>query len=241
MGDQGHANNVAHFEELVSICAGLGAPYNPSNGDIELSELQNKHTSASGAFDGWQTAKAGEKIADTNRENGFKVALPVMTASYNYYASTDSPENRVEDVLELMRKLRGQRAKKLVDDPNTPEDESQGGISAAQTSYVQKVAHIEGIIDIYTADGMYSPNEDHIKVVTLQAMSDQLKNFNTDSINANTNTQSNRSSFFVETYTGDNNMIDLAMQVKKYLKALLGPSNIIYKQAAGLKFTRPKA
>jgi len=73
MADTGHANNVANFEELVSICAGLGGQYNPSNGDIELSKLQNKLTSTNGAFDTYGSAKAQEMLADTNRENGFAV------------------------------------------------------------------------------------------------------------------------------------------------------------------------
>jgi hypothetical protein len=39
--------------------------------------------------------------------------------------------------------------------------------------------------------------------------------------------------------TGPNNALDKITQSKQYLKAVLGPSNLIYKQATALKFKRP--
>lgn len=240
MADQGHANNVAHFEELVSICAGLGVQYDPSNADIALAAIQAQLAAVEASFGNWGDMRAAEAFADTSRENGFDVLGPRATASVNYYQSTDAPANRIADAKEFLRKLRGRRAKKLVDDPNTLLDESQGGISVAQTSYVQRVAHLDGLIDLYGSDAMYSPNETDVRVPTLVTLSNALKAFNTASFDANTATAAARSDFFVNAYTGDNNMIDTAMQIKKYLKALLGPSNIIYKQAAGLSFSRPR-
>lgn len=233
MADTGHANNVAAFEELVSICAALGGQYKPSNADLEIGKIQTQHTETEDSFNAWGDDRAGETLADTNRENAFKSAGPLITAGVNYYDSTDAPDNRKVDAKEFRRKWRGERAKKV--DPNNPKT-----IEAAQTSYVQRVAHISGLIDLWTADGFYSPNEDPIKLAAFVTVRDALADFNTGSMTANTNTASSRSSFFVKAYTGENNMVDTAMQIKKYLKALLGPSNIIYKQAAGLKFTRPK-
>ena len=240
MADLGHINNVAHFEELVGICAALGGTYDPSNGDLALNKITDRHTLCEGSLSDWGGAEAAETLADTNRENAFDAWERLATRIVNYYISTDAPENRKQDAKEILRLVRGRRAKKLVDDPNTPEDESQGGNSVAQTSYVQRVDHFDGLIDLYTADGMYNPNEDAIKLATFVTFSAALKDFNTGSFNANTNTTASRSEFFVKAYTGENNMIDNAMQIKKYLKALLGPSNIIYKQAARLRFKRPK-
>jgi len=192
---------------------GFGVAYNPSNGDLELSKIQLQHTETEASFSNWGDKEAAETLADTNRENGFAILGTRATASVNYYQSTDAPDNRIKDAKEFLRKLRGRRAKALVDDPNTPEDESQGGNSVAQLSYVQKVEHLNGLIDLYTADGMYSPNEDDIKVTTLTTLRDALQDFNTGSMNANTNTAAARSEFFVKAYTSENNMIDTAMQV----------------------------
>ena len=51
MSEQGHALNVAHFEELISRCIGFGGVYEPSNAAISIGSLQGKLAASSGTMD----------------------------------------------------------------------------------------------------------------------------------------------------------------------------------------------
>lgn len=240
MADMGHANNVANFQQYVSIIAGLGASYDPGNADISLVKMQNKLTAMQASFDGWGEAKADEKFVDTGRENLFKSAGETLTKAVNYYGSSGAPENRIADAKEFLRKWRGKRATAPVpDDPATPEDESKNTVSSAQTGYIQRAAHFEGALELFSTDSTYSPNENPLKVTGLTTLSDELKAANTASIDAETDTEASRNNFFAEAYIGPTCALELVRQSKKYLRALLGPSSLVYKQATALKFKKP--
>lgn len=240
MADLGHANNVANFEQYVSIIAGLGAQHNPGNADISLTKMQNKLTAMQTTFDAWGESQADEKFVDTGRENLFKSAGEMLTKAVNYYGSAGAPDNRIEDSKEFLRKWRGRRATAPVpDNPDTPENEAQITHSSAQTGYIQRAAHFAGAVELFSTDATYSPNENPLKVVGLTAISGQLQAANTASIDAETVTEAARSAFFAEAYIGPTCGLELIKQSKKYLKALLGPSHLVYKQAAALKFKKP--
>ncbi len=46
MAETGHAKNVANFETMTSFVIGYGAAYNPSNMDIQLTNLEIKLAAA---------------------------------------------------------------------------------------------------------------------------------------------------------------------------------------------------
>lgn len=233
----GHARNVQAFEELCSKVVGYGGVYKPSNTAIELAALQAKLTASEGAMDGVTNSFAGEKTSINDRQNLFKPLQPMVTRSVNYYASTGAADNAVKDAKSLKRKIDGKRAsEKPVDDPATPGNESAATHSSAQTSYTQRVEHLDDLIALYSTDAKYAPNEADLTTGALTAYANSLKASNTDVINketATTNARLVRTQVMYEPQTG---LFKLQQLVKMYVKGLYGATSAEYKQISGLKF-----
>ena len=127
--ETGHARNIQHFQEMNTFIAGWGAQYNPTNTAILLTALQTKLTNADATMDAVSGAVAQVKAAINARETTFAGLRKLTTRIVNYYDSTGTEKNNVDDVRSLKKKIDGKRAKQVVDDPATPEDESANSIS----------------------------------------------------------------------------------------------------------------
>ena len=240
MAETGHARNVERFTQLVSFVTNYGADYAPSNTKITILNLQTKLTASLAGIDGVSTAHAGLKVAVNDRENTFADLRPLTTRVVNSFAASGAPENAVDDAKTLKRKIDGVRAKALPqDNPNTPEDESQGN-SVSQRSYTQLTEHFDNLIELLDNSGIYAPNETELQIGALQAYSTSLKNANTNVINNTTPVSNKRITRDEALYADGTGLVDLAGLVKKYVKSLYGADSPQYQQISGLKFTAPK-
>ncbi len=158
----------------------------------------------------------------------------------NAFAASGAPENAVDDAKALKRKLDGARAKALPqDNPNTPEDESQGN-SVSQQSYTQLTEHLDSLIDLLDTSETYAPNETELQIGALQAYSTSLKSENNSVINSTTALSNKRITRDEALYAEGTGLVDLAGLVKKYIKSLFGADSPQYAQISGLDFTRPR-
>ncbi len=188
MAETGHARNVGHFATLIAFVDGYGVTYNPSNPAIELAALQAKLPAAQSSIDGVTTAIAPWKIKVNERETEYEGIRKLVTLVVNSFAASGAEDNAIEDAKGYQRKINGARATALPeDDPETPEDESQGN-SVSQRSYVQIAEHFDNLIELLDNDAAYAPNEVDLQVATLQAKSAAMKTAN----EAVTDTEINR-------------------------------------------------
>jgi len=237
--ETGHARNVAQFQQLISFVDSWGAPYAPSNTAIALTALNTKLTDTTTAMDEVGFSLAISKTAINERENAFAGLRKLTTRIINYYESTGADQNKIKDVRTLKRKIDGKRAKQLVDDPNTPEDESQNGISAAQMSYTQLIEHLTGMINILSNDLLYAPTEADLKLTALNTLVTNLKTANNLVIDAFTGISNKRGDRNEVMYKDESGLIALALTVKKYVKAAFGTDSLQFSQVNGLEFRRP--
>ncbi|MBE7516837.1 MAG: hypothetical protein HS105_09560 [Chloracidobacterium sp.] len=237
MSEVGHARNIQSFRSLVSFVTGYGGYYKPSNKDIELTALNTALAAADAAMD-LVTAKLGvSKTTINTRQNVYAPLRTTVARSVNYYASTGAAENSIEDAKGFKRKIDGKRASaKPVDDPSTPEDESAGSHSAAQTSYTQRAEHLDNLIAIYQGDPFYMPNETDLTTTALQTLSNDMKAATQAVIDSYTDISNARLTRSDVMYAGPQCLFSLQKKVKAYVKGLYGPSSDEYKQISRLKF-----
>ena len=238
--ETGHARNIEHFQTMIGFVTGWGAAYDPTNAAIELAALQAKLTAANTAMDGVVTALATSKTAVNQRENAFTGLRKLTTRVVNFYASTGTAKNNVDDAQSLKRKIDGKRAEQVEDDPSTPEDESANAISASQQSYTQLVEHFDNLIELLSGDPMYNPNEVDLQVANLVTLSGNMKTANTSVMTSNVALSNSRIDRDGVMYAPDTGLVDLALTVKKYAKAAFGADAPQYQQVSGLEFTRPR-
>ena len=240
MAETGHARNVERFTQLLSFVTSYGADYAPSNTKITILNLQAKLAASLAGIDGVSAARAPLTVAVNERENAFADLRRLTTRVLNSFAASEAPQNAIDDAKTLKRKIDGVRAKALPqDNPNTPDDESQGN-SVSQQSYTQLTEHLDNLIELLDGSGTYAPNETELQLATLQTYSISLKNANNAVINSTTPLSNKRIARDEVFYADGTGLVDLAGLVKKYVKSLYGADSPQYQQISGLKFSRPR-
>jgi hypothetical protein len=240
--ETGHAKNVANFEDLISFCTGYGTTYNPSNAAIKLPALNTLFTSAKNSLSTINTTLPPWKMAINAREIAFIPLSKLTTRLINALDASSVTRQIVADAKTYARKIQGKRASEklptVADDPATPVDESHKSISASQMSFDNRIESLDKLIQLLSSQTAYTPNEADLKVSALTTLIADMRTKNTAVINAYTplsNTRIARNNILYATGTG---LVDIAGEVKKYVKSVYGATSPQYKQVSGLQFTK---
>jgi hypothetical protein len=240
--ETGHAKNVANFEALISFCTGYGVTYNPGKTTIKLAALNTLLASAKTSLTSVNTALPPYNNAVNAREIAFAPLSKLVTRIINALASSNVTKQVVEDAKTIARKIQGKRASEklpeIPDNPATPEDESQKSNSTSQMSYDNRIENFEKLIQLLTAQTGYAPNETDLKVTTLTTLLADLRAKNTAAITGLAPLSNARIARNATLYTVGTGLVDVAADVKKYVKSVYGATAPQYKQISGIKFTR---
>ena len=235
VSETGHAKNIANFETEIAFCNGYGTNYNPTNPNLKIPSLQEK----------WETAKLKLKaVKDTKepfdsvtgaRQTAFKILRPLATKVINALIAADAPPTVVKDARTIIRKLNGKRATAIPDDPK-----DQNNISVSQQSYDRLVDSFEQLIVLAQTETQYNPNEGEIKIVQLQNVLNELTAANTAVRNAFVPYSNAIIERNIELYDQELGLINIAFDVKNYVKSVFGAASPQYRQISALVFKKPK-
>ncbi len=235
--ETGHAKNVANFQDLISFCQGYGAAYNPSNENLTIPSLQLLYQEAESKLDDTKTQKTTFDNATNTRKISFAGLKPLSTRIINALASSGADAMAVENAKGINKKIQGTSSPKPGSSQTPlPEGDNSGGISTSQQSYDKLIDHFTGLIELLSQNKSYAPNEDDLKLATLQAKLTDLKTTNTALINAFTANSNARISRNQTLYNKDTGLVQRSKEVKKYVKSVFGGSSPQYSQVSGLEF-----
>jgi hypothetical protein len=238
--ETGHAKNVANFEDLIGFCTAYGATYNPSKASLKLGALNTLKANAQAALQTVKTAKTNYDNATNAREVAFKQLKPLATKIISALAATEATEQTLADAKTANNKIQGRRATKTKE---TTTNTSSGNatttktISTSQQSFDNLVDHFAQLITTLSAEPSYTPNENELSLAGLNAYLADLRAKNTAVVNANatfSNARINRNTILYDASTG---LLEVAKDVKLYIKSLYGTASPQYKQVSALKFT----
>lgn len=243
--ETGHAKNVANFEDLISFCQGYGAAYNPSKNNLKLAQLQTQLTSCKVNI----TSVTSSSVAFNNTVNARMIAFEglkkLSTRLVNALDAVGATAQTVKDAKTVNAKVQGSHSKLTKADagkidPNATVTETPKTISSSQQSYTSLIEHFSKMITILSTEPTYLPNENELKVVTLNTQLTNLKNSNTAVINAYTTVSNSRIARDQSLYNTTNGLCITAKEVKMYVKSLFGASSPQYKQISKLEFKTVK-
>jgi len=244
ISETGHAKNAANFEYLISFCTGYGTVYNPSKASIKLTTLNSLLASAKTSLINVNTSLAPYNNALNDREIAFAPLSKLTTRIISALDASNVSKQAVSDAKTIARKIQGRRTSQVLptipDDPNTPEDESQKTISSSQMSFDLRLQNFEQLIQLLSSQTGYAPNENDLKVTTLTTQLADLKSKNSAAISTLAPLSNARLSRNTVLYAADTGLVDIAAEVKMYVKSVFGATSPQYKQISGLKFTRIK-
>jgi hypothetical protein len=237
--ETGHSKNVANLTDLIAFVTGYGATYNPSKTALKLASLNTLATTAQTALADVVSKNTAYNNAVNARVQAFDGLKALSTRLVNALETTDATTEKISDAKGFNRKLQGKRAStpQAPTDPNAP---APNTISASQQSYDQLIQHFAGLISVLQSETTYTPNENDLKIATLTAKQTDLTTKNTGVATAYTlvsNSRINRDKLLYKDSTG---LVDIATEVKKYIKSIYGATSPEYAQVKGIEFKKVK-
>ena len=246
--ETGHAKNLANFETLIIDCLSLGTSYNPSNTAIIILALQTIYTNATNALNDI-TLKANTLSHTINtREVLFIPLKPLATKIMAALTASGATPQTLLNAKTINRKIQGSRATKKTTPKivlQTPPEEKTTtpvgpvtpvNISTAQLSFDNLVAHFQELVNYVSLYPAYNPNETNLKVTSLNttAAAYTTANISVKSAQAALHTaMATRTNILYDPTTG---MIQLAKEVKAYIKSTFGALSPEFKQINKIHF-----
>ncbi len=239
VSETGHAKNVANLQDLISFVTGYGVTYNPTKNALKLPQLNALATASQASLADVVTKNTAYNNKVNERVVAFSNLKALSTRLINALQTTDATTQKVADAKALNKKLQGVRSKAVTTppDPNTPAPTT---ISTSQQSYDQQIHHLAGIISVLQTEPSYAPNENDLKIVTLTAKQADLTAKNNAVATAYTNISNSRISRDTTLYGTDTGLLDIASEVKKYVKSVYGATSPQFAQVKGIVFTKKR-
>ena len=160
----------------------------------------------------------------------------------NALKSSNSSIQADETAKTIFRKLQGKRASAKLTDEEKAALEAEGKevnqISASQMGYDERVDNFEKLISLLQSIPDYNPNEEELKIETLQVLLSDLKTKNSEVM---------KTYFVLESARGVRNdllykpltgVVDISSDVKSYIKSVFGATSTQYKLVSKLRFAK---
>lgn len=234
VSETGHAKNIANFETEIAFCIGYGTSYNPVNPNLAITNLQTKWDKSKLKLKAVKDTKEPFDAITGARQLLFKPLKPLATKVINALIASNVPETVIKDARTIIRKLNGKRASDIKEDTKDTKT-----ISVSQQSYDRLVDSFEELIVLTQTETGYNPNEDDIKIINLQSTLDDLTAANTSVRNAYVPYSNAIIERNLELYEQETGLINLALDVKNYVKSVFGAASPQYRQISGLIFRKP--
>ena len=242
--ETGHAKNVANFSNLCSICTGYATAYNPSKSTLSLGALNTMYSESQKTLTLVHSAFSVHKNAMADREVAFKSFSKFVTRIMNALKASDSTPEIDEKAASFASKLQGKRVStKLTEEEKqalAKEGIEHKEISSSQLSFDNRIDNFGKLITFLETVPAYNPNEADLKVTALKDHLQDLKNKNAAVIEAHTALSNARISRNAVLYKVNTGLVDVALDVKSYVKSVFGAGAPQYRQVSGLEFRKIK-
>ena len=240
--DASLAKNVTNFETLISIVTSLGATYNPSKDSPKLPALQTLLTAANESTIAFKNAESVKSTAVDNRQLAFDPTGTFFTRVNNALKASNSTAQADETAKTIFRKLQGRRASaKLTEEQKAAllaEGKEVNQISTSQMGYDDKVENLESLISFLQTVPEYNPNEEELKITTLQTLLADLRAKNITATQAHIAVETARGARKTLQNTPNTGLVDVANDVKSYIKSVYGVKSTEYKLVSKLRFVK---
>ena len=237
--ETGHAKNVANFQDLIAFVTGYGVTYNPSKNALKLPQLITLQSSSQASLADVVTKNTAYNNKVNERVAAFSDLKALSTRLVNALETTDASPQMIKDAKGFNRKLQGKRASTATT-PVDPKEPAPDTISTSQQSYDQLIQHLAGLTSVLQSEPSYAPNENDLKIVTLTAKQADLTDKNNAVATAYTNISNSRIARNNTLYGADTGLVEIATEVKKYIKSLFGASSPEFAQVKGIEFKKAK-
>ena len=236
--ETGHARNAAMFIRLANVCASFGTRYNPSREEMKQEAINALAVAGQEALNGCNDSQGRYRTAVAKRELAFKEVSPLITRVMLQLRSSATNAAYDEIAQSMAYKYRGIRiGKTKVEDEAknlSAEAVTTKRISASQTSFDNRVNHLDMLIQYLDKLPEYNPNEVDLQLVSLRNRKEMLLSLNievAEALSQLNDIRLIRNTILYKPLTG---MVDLSVDIKNYIRSEFGPRSEQVKKLAGI-------
>jgi hypothetical protein len=236
--ETGHEKNVENFGELIAKAKSMGTKYKPTSTRLQLPAMEAMLAEGRKTMKDCKVGLEQYGTAVNNREDAYDGIKKLSTRVMGALRGSDAKKAKVEDAKTWHDKI--QNNQKGKNEKAEGEEKEGKGKSTSQQSYDKLKGNFEQLVLVLKGEAEYKPEEDDLKVATLEAYIGSLEPLNTEvdmKETALNRLREDRNKFL---YTAETGLVDVAMKFKEYVKGADGADGPIYKKVAKIKFTRPK-
>jgi hypothetical protein len=240
----GHKQNVTNLNVLSSRVSSFGSAYNPSNPTLTQPNLDLVGRNGQNANDRVDVAHVAFLNARAARINAAGDLDALVTRSLSAVKISGATTATIDQAKSLARKVHGKRASKILSEQELVAAKAEGHevnqVGKHDSSYTIKIDNFSKYGLYLSSIAEYRPNEPDITPVALNTKLSDLKMKNIDYLNAVTAYESALASRDVVLYADHVGVVDVAQNVKTYVKSVFGATSPEYKQISSLVFVKLK-
>lgn len=235
--ETGHNKNVVNFETITTKCNNMGALFNPSNEEIALPALKTTLQSGKEILVSYNKAKVAFDNVTNERKVLYQPVSSLITRVIAAVKSAKISKESLDDLKSLADLFRGHRkAPSKAQKAKAAEgEEVPKSASRSKQSYDSKAESFEKLVSLLETTPSYKPNEQELSLAVLKTLSQQLKDANTRTADAEDKLEKARNERNRVLYGTESGLVDLGGKVKQYALSLLSTKSPEYKQLIKIK------
>ena len=245
--EQGIANTMATFNNLVKYCSQLGDAYKPARADMMIPSAQATHDDTMNVIETDARTLALLIKQGKEREKEFDGIDLLVTRVISAFKACGASAELVRRARTYQRKLRGSRATPIPDDPQPGANAAATGDdtttetsyrSSRQTSFVNKAKFFAGLIELLKTQDYYKPNEFELSVEGLTKKHEAM-------VTANAKTGELAAARDISLATRKekinhpvSGVVAIGNRMRDYIKSVFGTKSEQYKDIKGIQFKK---
>lgn len=226
-----------NFRKLINVCTGFGSAYNPQNPALQVSALETQLADAQTSIANVDALLPTYLTAASVRQERIAIIMPLATRVQATALVLGLPSSIMTRIKEVVRKIRGKRLHNLPEKTATNnEAEQTKRTSVAQTSFNEKIERFSQLIDLVGSQPQYNPVETDLSVTAMTALLNELREANSAVMQTVVPLNSARQERDRRLYAPKTGVMDTALLVKEYVKAIFGAVSVQYREVQHIKF-----
>jgi hypothetical protein len=237
INDSGHLGNLTGFDHLITAVKGYPPKYNPSRSEFTPAALDAKYAVSKIQNANYNLAESSNTHILDQRVVTYKTLNRLITNSFNSLKSSGLTPMVIEEVAQIVRKLKGQRAgKKPLLSPKAEGEPEPKQNSVSQLTFDERLNNFDKYIRRLEQIPQYDPNEEEITISALRAFYTILDESNKAAKSSKNMLDNVRIARGVEFYDKTNGLVTIGKETKLYIRSVFGANSPEFRQVSGITF-----
>lgn len=235
--ETGHAKNLSNFQTLIEFVSGYETTYNPGKDNLKIPQLNLIATNAHAKLTDVIQKNTHYNTAVNNRVIAFQNLRTLSNRLISALETSKASKETIKDARVYNRKLQGKKllSSAVVIDLDTP---APVKITMKQQSFDQQIQDFNTLISILESEKNYTPKENDLKINTLSTKQSDLLSKNKEVSAAYISVSNSRIMRDRTLYGSEIGLVDVATEVKKYVKSVYGAKSPEFEMIKNIRFRK---